>query len=198
MILKGGSITREKTCEAILKLHNIPKNEVTIQSFAGYDELTAALREGKTDIAFSPLTPNTGYVQDLTTTGDAIIVPWTDVEMKSFGDMMPGVSTNVFPAGSFKGQEKPVNTPFAPNCWMAYESLPEDLVYAVVAAVYDNWEEFATYFADTKQWALPDAITPEAIPGPMHDGAIKYYKEKGFWTSAHEEKQKQLEALVKH
>jgi len=32
---------------------------------------------------------------------------------------------------------------------------------------------------------------------PIHNGAIKYYKEKGFWTPAHEARQKKLLMLSK-
>ena len=197
MILRGGSVEREQALRGILKLYNISDKDVTVQSFSGYDEMTAAVREGRTDVAFSLVTPSAGYLQDLTTTGDAVVVPWTDEEMKNISKLIPGLSPAAFPAGSLKGQTKPINTPFTPLCWITYETVPEDLIQAMVAAVYDHFSEFSTYFAETKEWTLPAAIAPERIPGPMHNGAIKYYKDKGLWTSAHDSRQKELLAIGK-
>ncbi|HUG73198.1 MAG TPA: TAXI family TRAP transporter solute-binding subunit, partial [Steroidobacteraceae bacterium] len=64
-------------------------------------------------------------------------------------------------------------------------------VYRVVAAIHGNWAEL--------QEALPtfrsvpaDAVVPLNIGHPWHSGAVRYFREAGLWTDAHEQRQQAL------
>jgi TRAP transporter TAXI family solute receptor len=64
-------------------------------------------------------------------------------------------------------------------------------VYAVISAIHRNWPRL--------QEALPafrsvpaDAIAPLNIGHPWHEGAVRYFREQGLWTEAHEARQRQL------
>jgi hypothetical protein len=57
--------------------------------------------------------------------------------------------------------------------------VPANTVYAVVKAVFDNFDEFKKLhpaFANLK----PESMMKDGISAPLHDGAVKYYKEKGW------------------
>jgi TRAP transporter TAXI family solute receptor len=64
-------------------------------------------------------------------------------------------------------------------------------VYQVLSAIHRNWKEL--------QEALPafrsvpaTAIAPVNIGHPWHDGAVRYFRDHGLWTDAHEQRQQAL------
>lgn len=66
-----------------------------------------------------------------------------------------------------------------------------DDVYKVVSTLHRNWAEL--------QEALPafrsvsaDEIAPVTIGHPWHEGAVRYFREAGLWTEAHEQRQQAL------
>ena len=66
--------------------------------------------------------------------------------------------------------------------WICRADLPEDLVYQIIKAVYDNDEERNAIHPLAKMYTVKNAFrgTP-GVPVGFHPGAIKYYKEKGAW-----------------
>ena len=57
--------------------------------------------------------------------------------------------------------------------------VPAETVYQVVKAVFDNFEEFKKLhpaLANLK----PENMVVDGLSAPLHDGALKYYKEKGW------------------
>jgi TRAP-type uncharacterized transport system substrate-binding protein len=65
-----------------------------------------------------------------------------------------------------------------------------DVVYGVVKAIFDNTDEFADTHPAAKYWSLKHK--PVSLAVPYHEGAIKYFKEKGLWTEAADAYQKKL------
>ena len=57
--------------------------------------------------------------------------------------------------------------------------VPDNVVYDLVKAVFDNFDEFKKLhpaFAHLD----PKAMIKNGLSAPLHPGAIKYYKEKGW------------------
>ncbi len=57
--------------------------------------------------------------------------------------------------------------------------LPEETVYQLVKAVFENFDEFKKLhpaFANLE----PEKMVKDGLSAPLHDGALKYYKEKGW------------------
>ena len=54
-----------------------------------------------------------------------------------------------------------------------------DTIYVVVKAVFDNFEEFKKLhpaLANLK----PEEMVKNGLSAPLHEGAARYYKEKGW------------------
>ena len=60
-----------------------------------------------------------------------------------------------------------------------YSDIPEEVVYTVVKAVFDNFADFKKLhpaFANLKE----DQMISDGLSAPLHPGAAKYYKERGW------------------
>ncbi len=75
-----------------------------------------------------------------------------------------------------------------------YEELGEDVVYEIVKALWENYEELGPIHPRLKLWT-PDRFASTRAIIPYHPGAIKWYEEKGVWTKELAELQKKLLAL---
>ena len=69
--------------------------------------------------------------------------------------------------------------------------LPEEAVYQVVKALWENYKELAPIHPLLKDWT-PDRFVSKEARIPYHPGAVKFYREKGAWTSDMEKLQKEL------
>ena len=61
----------------------------------------------------------------------------------------------------------------------ASAKVPAETVYTLVKAVFDNFEEFKKLhpaFANLD----PQHMIKDGLSAPLHEGAVKYYKEKGW------------------
>ena len=57
--------------------------------------------------------------------------------------------------------------------------VPDDVVYTLVKAVFDNFDQFKKLhpaFANLK----PAEMITDSLSAPLHAGAVKYYKERGW------------------
>ena len=57
--------------------------------------------------------------------------------------------------------------------------VPEDVVYTLVKAVFENFDDFKKLhpaFANLKE----SEMIKDGLSAPLHDGALKYYKERGW------------------
>jgi uncharacterized protein len=86
--------------------------------------------------------------------------------------------------------EKPVRT-LQIQCGLAAGAQTSaETVYQMTKAVFDNLAAWTDVHPLAKQWSLKKAL--QINVAPYHDGAVRYYKEKGVWTPALEAKQKEL------
>jgi TRAP-type uncharacterized transport system substrate-binding protein len=57
--------------------------------------------------------------------------------------------------------------------------VPEETIYQVVKAVFDNFDRFKKLhpaFANLKE----EEMIADGLSAPLHDGAARYYKERGW------------------
>ncbi|MBL4750007.1 MAG: TAXI family TRAP transporter solute-binding subunit [Amylibacter sp.] len=82
------------------------------------------------------------------------------------------------PAGMYNN-DKDITTFGVGATFVTSADVPEDVVYVVVKAVFDNLDQFKKLhpaFANLK----PEEMIRDGLSAPLHAGAIKYYKEQGW------------------
>jgi len=69
--------------------------------------------------------------------------------------------------------------------------LPDDAVYQIAKALWENYKDFAPIHPLLKEWT-PERFVSKEARIPYHPGAIKFYKERGAWTDEMDRLQREL------
>jgi hypothetical protein len=125
---------------------------------------------------------------------NAVIVPFDKVTEAVKKPEWSMFVAKIVPAGTYKGQDKDVLINAVNNAFLSSSTVNTELVYEVCKVLFDHPEELAKIHPSAKEYTLANAFV--GAVAPYHDGAIKYYKEKGLWTSAMEKWQKDRLAYV--
>ncbi|MHA1527968.1 MAG: TAXI family TRAP transporter solute-binding subunit, partial [Alphaproteobacteria bacterium] len=57
--------------------------------------------------------------------------------------------------------------------------VPDEVVYIMVKAVFENFDQFKALHPAFKNLKESEMIS-DGLSAPLHDGAVKYYKERGW------------------
>ena len=69
--------------------------------------------------------------------------------------------------------------------------LSEEAVYIILKSIWENYRDLYPVHPWLKDWK-PETMPSSIQPAPYHDGAVKFFKEKGVWTEAMQKRQEQL------
>jgi TRAP transporter TAXI family solute receptor len=156
----------------------------TMDDFASAQELksaeqSSALSDNNVDaIVFTVGHPN-GSIQEATTTTDARLISVAGPEVDQLVENNPYYSKATIPGGMYRGTDDDVETFGVKATVVSSTAVPEEVVYAVTKAVFENFEDFKSLhpaFANLQR----EAMITEALSAPLHPGAEKYYKEAGL------------------
>jgi TRAP transporter TAXI family solute receptor len=198
MAIRPGSVLGKLVVNAVLKAHNWTENDLTIMSHASTTEFMNAIRERRVDAIFWPTYDASPWAVELAQGGYIEFVSDTPEHLKIITQQIVGGQwvPITMPAGTYKGQDKDWNTFAEVTSMSARDTLADDLVYAIVRALFDNFDEWVAYHSDVKGYKLPGSLQPQRFTVPLHPGAIKYYKEKGYWKAEQEAKQRAMLAAI--
>lgn len=91
----------------------------------------------------------------------------------------PYYSKATIPAGLYSGTPEEIKTFGVAATFVSSAKVSDDVVYAVVKAVFDNLDRFKQLhpaFANLD----PQKMIQDSLSAPLHNGAIRYYKERGW------------------
>jgi uncharacterized protein len=143
------------------------------------DEHGPALCDGKIDGFFYGVGHPSANIQDPTTSCGAKLVPVTGAAVDKLIAEKPYYAKAVIPGGLYPGNPSDTQTYGVLATLVSSSKVPADSVYAVVKAVFDNFEEFKKLhpaLANLK----PEDMVKNGLSAPLHEGAARYYKEKGW------------------
>ena len=90
----------------------------------------------------------------------------------------PGYQRATVPLALFRGVDRPIPTVMRPNHFIyVRDDAPDDFAYAVAKALDEHRELFQTQL---EPWYYdPETVAVSKVI-PMHPGAVKYYRERGY------------------
>jgi uncharacterized protein len=143
------------------------------------DEHGPALCDNKIDGFYYGVGHPSANIQDPTTACGAKIVPLTGAAVDKLVSSFPYYAKATIPGGLYPNNPNAVATYGVLATMVASTKTPADVVYQVTKAVFENFDEFKKLhpaFSALDQ----KAMLKDGLSAPLHDGAVKYYKEKGL------------------
>lgn len=142
-------------------------------------EQSAALCDNQIDAMVYTVGHPSGSIQEATTACDSVLVEVAGPAIEELVADNPYYRTATIPGGMYRGNDEDVMTFGVGATIVTSADVSEDAVYAVVSAVFDNFEDFKGLhpaFANLK----PEEMIKDGLSAPLHPGAEKYYKEQGW------------------
>jgi uncharacterized protein len=143
------------------------------------DEHGAALCDNKIDGFFYGVGHPSANIQDPITTCGARLVPLTGPAIDKLVNSAPFYAYADIPGGLYAGHANPTRTYGVLATFVTSAKVPEATVYELVKAVFDNFDEFKKLHPAFGNLD-PKAMIKDGQSAPLHPGAVKYYKEKGW------------------
>ncbi|MDG2951615.1 TAXI family TRAP transporter solute-binding subunit [Exercitatus varius] len=173
-----GSGTRA-TMNVILAAKGWTDKDFKVASELKPAEMASVMCDNNLDaITYNVGHPN-GALKEAAASCDSHLVPVTDEAIDKLVADHSYYAKAVIPGGLYKGTDNPVETFGVYATLVTSEDVDADKVYAVVKAVFDNFDRFKRLhpaFANLKQ----EEMITNALSAPLHEGAIRYYKERGW------------------
>jgi hypothetical protein len=143
------------------------------------DEHGPALCDGKIDGFFYGVGHPSANIQDPTTSCGARLVPITGPAVDKLIADKPYYAKATIPGGLYPNNAEATTTYGVLATVVASSKAPADSVYQVVKAVFDNFDEFKKLHPALANLS-PENMIKDGLSAPLHEGAVRYYKEKGW------------------
>ena len=103
---------------------------------------------------------------------------WSDADLETMRQY--GYAVAEMPAGAYDGLNEPYRAPAALNDMIANKDVDEEVVYQVTKAIIENVDRLAEANQVFAGWDPEAFIQPEYQVVPLHPGAERYYRERGW------------------
>ena len=145
---------------------------------AGYNVIVDAFKDGRADLMFAVVTPKHPSVSEIANEGNVTFLGLDPETAKALQPL--GYVPATMAANTFKGQSEPVATVGFPTVLITNKDLPEPIAYAVTKTIIDNKDALVRGHAGLAEFDPKAAWQPEKVGIPLHPGAEKAYREKGW------------------
>ena len=173
-----GSGTRA-SMEELLTAMGWKLSDFSLASELKADEHGPALCDGKIDGFFYGVGHPSANIQDPTTSCGAKLVSLTGPVVDKLVADKPYYAKVSIPAGLYPNNPQATPTYGVLATVVASAKTPADTIYAVTKAVFDNFDEFKKLHPALAH-LKPEDMVKNGLSAPLHDGAARYYKEKGW------------------
>lgn len=143
------------------------------------DEHGPALCDNKIDGFFYGVGHPSANIQDPTTTCSAQLVPLTGPVVDQLVAENPYYAKATIPGGLYNNNPDDVETFGVLATLVTSANVPEESVYQLTRAVFENFDEFKGLHPALANLE-PERMIADGISAPLHPGAERYYREKGW------------------
>ena len=185
----------EQLHTGILATGGLTPDDISAIAVAGLPDAMRALAEGRADAV--PMGLNTALaLQTHSALPDGLRVITMGQQESRLPEIMPGVeAVTAAPDDSSVGIEGPIRVAGVTDMLNTSVNMSSDQIYAITRTIMQSWEQLRRDYTQIASTAPADAV-PANAGHPYHDGAVRYYREAGLWTEAHQANQESLLAAL--
>ncbi|HCM1362520.1 TPA: TAXI family TRAP transporter solute-binding subunit [Vibrio parahaemolyticus] len=167
------------TMEVLMKEYGWSNDDLKLVSELKAAEQSKALCDNKIDAMVYTVGHPSGAIKEATTSCDSNIVTVAGPKVDKLIADNSFYRVATVPGGMYRGSDNDVMTFGVGATFVSSTAVPEEVVYNVVKAVFENFDDFRRLhpaFANLKK----EEMVKDGLSAPLHPGALKYYKEVGL------------------
>jgi uncharacterized protein len=144
-----------------------------------YPTITTAMKDGRMNTLMAVITPAHPSITEIALQNDVRFLAVTPDLVKKMQEEF-NYEPQTMPGGMFRGMEKDTPTVGFPTVLITRSDVPDDLVYLVTKTIGENKAALVAAHKGLSKFDPAVAWKPELVGLPLHPGAVKYYREKGW------------------
>ena len=167
------------TMDVVMQALGWTVDDFALASALDAAEQAAALGDNNIDAMVYVVGHPNGSIQEATTTVDANLVSVSGPEIDQLISDRPYYAKAIIPGGLYRGDAADTETFGVRATLVASTATDDETVYQTVKAVFENFDRFKRLhpaFATLKE----EEMIKDGLSAPLHEGAIRYYKERGW------------------
>lgn len=165
----------ELNARAVFTAAGLAYKDLAKVEYLPFAESVELMKNRQLDATLQSAGLGVASLRDLSTAVDIVVVEIPAAVVDKIG--APFIKETV-PANTYRGQDKAVATAAVVNFLVTRSDLPDDLIYNMTKAMWDNLAELKASHAATRVMELKNAMS--GMPVPLHPGAARFYREKGL------------------
>ncbi|WP_022706412.1 TAXI family TRAP transporter solute-binding subunit [Paracoccus zeaxanthinifaciens] len=169
----GEFLTRE-----LLALQDMSYEDLGSVAHTSYSDSATQMKDGHADIFTLGSSLPTGSVMDLASSRDIALMNVDDATFEHFKAKNAAFQLRDVPAGAYPGFDQAIKTLSYDTHMVAPCDTDGTIVKAVLAAVADNVDSFASVNKSMEGLTVEEMATDIGVP--MHSAATEFYAERGI------------------
>lgn len=165
--------------DELLAAFGMKTSDLGLASELKADEHGPALCDGKIDGFVFAIGHPSANIQDPTTACGAKLLSLKGDGVDKLVAARSYLAKTTVPGGTYPGNPQATDTYGVLATFVTSAKTPPDTVYAVVKQVFDNFEDFKKLHPALAH-LKPQEMVKNGLSAPLHEGAARYFKEKGW------------------
>lgn len=167
------------TTEVVMEAFGMNMGDFALAAELKGSEMAQALCDGKIDAMIYTIGHPAAAITEAATTCDVELVNVSGPAIDKLIADNPYYRAATVPGGMYKGNPDDVSTFGVGATFISSDAVSEDVVYIVVKAIFENFEDFKGLHPAFRNLVESEMIS-DGLSAPLHDGAKKYYTERGW------------------
>ncbi|MCK5914309.1 MAG: TAXI family TRAP transporter solute-binding subunit [Desulfuromusa sp.] len=167
------------TMEIAMQAVGMTMKDFKLASELKSSEQSKALCDNKIDAMVFTVGHPSGSIKEASTSCDSVLVTVDGPAIDKLVADNDYYRSATIPGGMYRGTDADTKTFGVGATFVSSTDVPEDVIYNVVKAVFENFDDFKKLHPAFNH-LVPAEMIKDGLSAPLHDGAAKYYKEAGM------------------
>ncbi|MCP5156669.1 MAG: TAXI family TRAP transporter solute-binding subunit [Ectothiorhodospiraceae bacterium] len=169
--------TAEFISQQALGVYGLKYDDASRVSFVSYTDAVSLMKDNNAQLFTLGTTVPASAIMDLASARDVKLLGFPQDKFEEMRKLNPGYTKLTIPAGSYPKQDADVETIGYATHVIARCDLDAGVVYNVLKGMVDNQADLAAIAKAMAKTTPAMMATDTGVP--MHEGAVKFYKEAG-------------------